>query len=378
MALYLDYSASSPISKAALDTVVQVLSTQVGNADSRTHDFGHASMQIVKKARQQVADLFGVKPAQVVFTSGATESNNMVILGLKEYSRRKNKKHVITSSIEHKSVLESIRFLEREGFEVDYVQPDSSGRVSAEEILQKIRPDTLLVSLMHVNNETGVIQPVKELGSALKKQGVLFHIDATQSAGKLISEIQNLDYDFLAFSAHKFQGPQGIGGLIVRRDDVLQPILFGGHQEQGMRPGTTPVALCAGMGVAAEEAQKAEENNRKRLEKRKQAVLQVLADSGVAYKLNGDPEYCVDSMVNVCFDGVSSEALMIMLKGICAISNGSACTSKEYALSYVLKAMNLPDERVEDSVRISWGPDVDVEELKTALKQITETVKRFQ
>lgn len=378
MALYLDYSASSPISRPVLETVTQVLQTQVGNPDSRTHDFGHSSMQIVKKAREQVASLFGVKPGQVIFTSGATESNNMAILGLRRYASQTGKRHIITSSIEHKAVLESVRALEQEGFEVDFVNPDESGCVSKDEILEKLRDDTLLVSLMHVNNETGIIQPVSELGAELKKRNVLFHVDATQSAGKLVEEIQNLDYDFLSFSAHKFQGPQGIGGLIIKTDGVLVPILFGGHQEQGLRPGTTPVALCAGLGTAAQEAQNSAEQNQKLLKEMKQDVLQTLSESGVLFTLNGDQDYCVDSMINVCFEGVSSEALMIMLKGVCAISNGSACTSKEYSLSYVLKAMNLPDERVEDSVRISWGPDTDCEELKNAIQQIATTVKMFQ
>lgn len=354
------------------------MKTQVGNADSRTHDFGHSSMQIVQKARKQVAELFGVSSEQVIFTSGATESNNMVVLGLKKYATRTGKTHIITSTIEHKSILESVRSLEKEGFSVSYISPNENGSISIADVLREVRDDTLLVSLMHVNNETGIIQPVVELGRALHQLGILFHIDATQSAGKLIDEIQMLDYDFLSFTAHKFQGPQGIGGLIIRREGILEPILFGGHQEKGLRPGTVPVALCAGLGQAASAALELKEQNREKVRKLKKSVLDVLTRSEVTYRFNGDQDNCMDSMINVCFDGVSSEALMIMLKGVCAISNGSACTSQEYSLSYVLRAMNLPDERIEDSVRISWGPDTDSNDLIKVIEKVAETVKLLQ
>ena len=378
MSIYLDYSASAPIAPEVVDTMIYVLQNSIGNPDSRTHEFGTSAMRIVQTARKQTADLFGVKPNEVIFTSGATESNNLAIQGLKKYAEEHNKRHIITSSIEHKSVLECVKAMEKEGFAVDYVSPDSSGRVSSADILDLIRPDTLLVALMHVNNETGMIQPVKEMGEELKKLDVFFLVDATQSAGKLVEEIQNLKYDFLSFSAHKFQGPQGIGGLIVHTPNVLSPIMFGGHQERGMRPGTTPVAQVAGLGKACELALKNYSNNAAALLQRKQLIISLFEDADIHFKLNGDPLHMMNSVLNICFEGVSSEALMIMLRDTCAISNGSACTSEEYSLSYVLKAMALDEESIEDSVRISWGADTDLNQLKQAVGSIADTVKGFQ
>lgn len=376
--IYLDYNASAPIAKEVLETVVQVMSTQVGNADSRTHEYGADSMALVQKARQSVARLFKVNPDQVIFTSGATESNNLAIQGLREYGLSHGKKHIITSSIEHKSVLETVKAMARDGFEVEIINPDQNGRINPQTILDSVREDTLLVALMHVNNETGIIQPVNILGKELKKRNVFFLIDATQSSGKLVNEIQNLDYDFLSFSAHKLQGPQGIGGLILKNEDPISPIMYGGHQERGFRPGTTPVALATGLGKACELALEHHKENLAKIKTLKSTVMGILDESKVKYILNGDPDYCVDSMINISFEGVSSEALMIMLKGVCAISNGSACTSKEYTLSYVLRAMSLPNEQIEDAVRISWGPDTDKEDLKNAIKQICNVVSNFQ
>ncbi|WP_304683686.1 cysteine desulfurase family protein [Ileibacterium valens] len=376
--IYLDYNASAPIALEVLNTVIEVMSSQMGNADSRTHEYGANSMAIVQSARKSVAGMFAVDPQQVIFTSGATESNNMVIQGLKDYGKQTNKKHIIISSVEHKSVLESAKALSKYGFEVETVYPDDSGRVKAEDLLERVRPDTLLVGLMHVNNETGIIQPVDQIGKFLKKRGVLFLVDATQSAGKLIDEIQKLDYDFLSFSAHKFQGPQGIGGLIINSDVRLTPLMYGGHQERGYRPGTVPVALCAGLGKACSLALENHLKNQNQLKELKTTVLKVIEDSKVKYSINGDPDYCVDSMINISFDDVSSEALMVLLKGICAVSNGSACTSNEYSLSYVLKSMGLPENQIEEALRISWGPDTDENELKKAVADICQIVLGFQ
>lgn len=376
--IYLDYNASAPIAKEVLDTIIQVMSTQVGNADSRTHEYGANSMSIVQQARESAARLFNVKPSQVIFTSGATESNNLAIQGLRKYGLQQDKKHIIVSSIEHKSVLETAKAMAQEGFDVEIINPDPNGRIDVQTILDALRENTLVVALMHVNNETGIIQPVDQLGQELKKRNVLFLVDATQSSGKLVEEIQHLDYDFLTFSAHKLQGPQGIGGLILKNEKPISPIMHGGHQERGFRPGTTPVALAAGLGKACELALSHYKENQAKVKDLKAAVLQILDESKVKYVLNGDPDHCVDSMINVSFYGVSSEALMIMLKGICAISNGSACTSDEYTLSYVLKAMNLPDSQIEDAVRISWGPDTSKDDLVEAMKQICQIASNFQ
>ena len=242
MGIYLDYNASAPIDPRVLSVMVDTYKNHFGNADSRTHDFGEDVRSITETARGQIADLLGVKKDEVFFTSGATESNNIAILGLRSFGDTANRKHIITSSIEHKAVLGAAKALSDRGFEVEYVDPDESGRVDPERVISIIRPDTLLVSLMHVNNETGIIQPVKEIGDYLSKTETLFHIDATQSCGKLVEEIRDLHYDLMSISAHKMHGPQGIGALIMRKKRYrlppVKPIMYGGGQEHGIRPGT--------------------------------------------------------------------------------------------------------------------------------------------
>ena len=245
-----------------------------------------------------------------------------------------------------------------------------------------IRPDTLLVSLMHVNNETGIIQPVKELGDYLSKTKTLFHIDATQSCGKLVEEIRDLHYDLMSISAHKMHGPQGIGALIMRKKRYrlppVKPITFGGGQEHGIRPGTLPTALIAGFGEACAIAEKkATQNNANCLEIKKQ-LLDLLEKSGIKHEVNGNQDYCVPTTLNVSFLGVSSEALMLASKQYCSVSNGSACTSSSYSHSHVLSAMHLPDEQIESAIRISWGGDVDQRTIYKAFDNMLHMVKMLQ
>ena len=234
---------------------------------------------------------------------------------------------------------------------------------------------------MHVNNETGTIQPVKEIGDALAEKEVLFHVDATQSCGKLVDEIRDLHYDMLSLSAHKFRGPQGIGALVLRRRNYKLPpvknVYFGGQQEHGLRPGTTPVALVAGMGKACELAQAEYKEEAKGNRAIRDEMLDLLKKEGVRYELNGDPQYCIDSTLNICFDGVSSEALMLSTKQYCAISNGSACTSKSYDPSYVLTAMGIPVDKIESSVRISWGPGVQNKDILNNFKEMLRGIKNL-
>ena len=359
MSIYLDYNASAPVDPRVLSVMVDAYQNHFGNADSRTHDFGEDVRSITETARKQVADLLGVKNDEVFFTSGATESNNIAILGLRQFGEAENRKHIITSSIEHKAVLGAAKFLSENSFEVEYVDPDESGRVNLERVISMVRPDTLLVSLMHVNNETGIIQPVKELGDYLSKTKTLFHIDATQSCGKLVEEIRDLHYDLMSISAHKMHGPQGIGALIMRKKRYrlppVKPIMFGGGQEHGIRPGTLPTALITGFGEAcAIAANEAAQNNANYREIKKQ-IIELLEKSGVKYEVNGDQNYCVPTTLNVSFLGVSSEALMLATKQYCGVSNGSACTSSSYSHSHVLSAMHLPDDRIESAIRISWS-----------------------
>lgn len=381
MSIYLDYNSSAPIDGRVLDVMVDVYKNIIGNADSRTHDHGEGVRKIVEHARKQVASILKINKDEVIFTSGATESNNIALQGLKEYAYSTNKKHIITTSIEHKAVLETAKALQKQGFEVDYVSPDLSGRISVEDIMSKVREDTLLVSVMHVNNETGIIQPVYEIGEALQDREVLFHVDATQSFGKLVEELQKIQYNMLSMSAHKLGGPQGIGALILRKQKYKFPpvkaIMYGGQQEHGIRPGTLPVALIAGLGKACEIAEEEYKDNNRRCQAIKDKMKSMLEESGLTYKYNGLQEYAFPTTVNVCFCGVSSEALMLSSKEFCSISNGAACNSKSYNTSYVLFAMGIPEDQIESSVRISWGYDTEIVEFEKSFKNLLESARRL-
>lgn len=374
MGIYLDYNATSPIDERVLEVMVDVYRNNYGNADSRTHDYGDSARRIVEEARQKVAEMLEIKKDEVFFTSGATESNNIAVRGLKDYGIENGKKHIITSSIEHKAVLQSAKYLANEGFEVEYVSPDLSGRVLYDDIINKIRDDTLLVSIMHVNNETGVIQPVKEIGERLAELGIYFHIDATQSCGKLIEELRNLKYDMLSFSAHKLYGPQGIGALVLKKRRYKLPpikgIMFGGGQEHGIRPGTVPVALVAGMGEACRLAMEEHSENMLKYTEIRKIALSLLEQSGLDYKINGELVYIIPNTLNVSLTHVSSEALMLSTKQYCGISNGSACNSQEYAPSFVLSAMGIKQDQIENAIRISWGKDTSIEEFKMNFEEL--------
>lgn len=381
MGIYLDYNASAPIDSRVIDEMVSVYTNSYGNADSRTHEYGENARKVTDLARERVASLLGVDKGEVFFTSGSTESNNIAILGLKEYAEKTGKKHIITTAIEHKAVLETVKSLEKDGFEIDIVSPDSSGRVRAESVLDNVKSNTLLVSVMHANNETGIIQPVDIIGEELAKKEVLFHIDATQSCGKLVDEIRNLKYNMLSLSAHKFKGPQGIGALILRKNRYKLPpiknIMYGGQQEHGIRPGTTPVALVAGLGKACDIIESEYKNNNQRLEQIKNSIIQLLDNSEIEYVINGDSKYCLNNTLNISFKGVESEALMISSRQYCGISNGSACTSHDYSPSYVLMAMGLDKERISEAVRISWGAEIDESVLLSNVKELIEVAKQL-
>lgn len=379
MSIYLDYNASAPIDERVLERMIDVYKNAYGNADSRTHDYGDGARKVVEDARNQVARLLGVDKGEVFFTSGSTESNNIAIRGLREYAEETGKKHIITSSIEHKAVLETVKSLEAEGFIIDIIDPESDGRIDTKKIENCLRDDTLLISLMHANNETGVIQPVKELGDILAEKEILFHVDATQSCGKLVPELREIKYNMLSLSAHKLSGPQGIGALVLRKKRYKLPpvkaITFGGQQEHGIRPGTIPVALVAGLGKACELAELEYDSNIKKYKSNKTAVLDTIEESGISYEINGNQEYCMPNTLNISFTGVESEALMLSSKQYCGISNGSACTSHDYSPSYVLTAMGLLEERISSSIRISWGAKTDTEELVAQLKELLDVAK---
>ncbi len=382
MSVYLDYNATAPIDGRVLDVMIDVYRNHTGNPDSRTHIYGDDTRNIVENARKQVAELLGIQPNEVFFTSGATESNNIAIHGLADYAEKSGKKHIITTAIEHKAVLETVKAMNRQGYDVDIVFPGLDGRVSVDDIMNKVRDDTLLVSVMHVNNETGMIQPVKEIGEALDQRGVLFHVDATQSCGKLVEELRMLKYNMLSFSAHKLMGPQGVGALILRRKAYKLPpvkaIMYGGQQEYGIRPGTIPVALVAGCGKACELAASEYRANNNQAKQIKDSIITMLNDSGLSYIVNGDQEYCVPGTLNISIEGVSSEALMISAKHFCGISNGSACTSKSYSPSYVLSAMGVSVDQIESSVRISWGHGANIEEVLNGFNGLINVAKQMR
>lgn len=378
MSLYLDYNASTPIDERVLEAMISAYRDFYGNADSRTHDFGINARKEVEKAREQVASLLGAKRNEIVFTSGATESDNLATLGLAAYGFEAGRRHVITTAIEHKAVLEPIKFLEKQGFIVDYISPDTSGRVDAQYLLSKVRPDTLFVSVMHANNETGIVQPIKEIGDALHSTDTFFHIDAAQSCGKLVDELKVAQYDLLSLTAHKMYGPQGIGALVLRAKNYkkppVKPITYGGGHESGLRPGTLPVALIVGLGKTCEIAGQEYKNRLDQYCLIKEHIMSELNKSGVTFDINGDPQYCMPNTLNVSFPGIDSEALMIATKQYCSVSNGSACTSHDYSHSHVLTAMGLSNERIEGAIRLSWG--IFNYELKT-FHSMLDTIKNL-
>jgi cysteine desulfurase len=373
--IYLDCNATTPLEPAVRDVLFRYLDEEYGNAGSRTHDYGTRAKVAVQKARDQVASLVGAKREEVVFTSGATESNNLAILGLREHGERTGKRHIVSTAIEHKAVLEPLEQLAGRGFEATLVKPCADGTVSAGAVKAALRPDTLLVSIMHVNNETGVVQPLDEIATVLQGHDAYMHVDAAQSFGKILPALRNPRVELIGISAHKIYGPKGVGALVTRRrgyDRVpLSPLVFGGGQERGLRPGTQPVGLIAALGEAAERAGKDQPAREKRCRAIKTAALQALA--AVGGKPVGNQAQVLPSTLNIRFSGLDSEALMVALKDLIAISNGSACTSGSYTPSHVLKAMGFDDITANQCVRLSWchlTPDVDWDAVAARIAEV--------
>jgi len=339
-----------------LEIVVKYLRDEYGNAGSRTHEYGARAKQAIELARHQVAAIVNAQAQEVAFTSGATESSNLAILGLRTEGLRTGKTHLVTSAIEHKSVLEPFFHLQQLGFELTIVPPLPNGRVDVRAIRTACRPETLLVSLMAINNETGVIQPIEELTSILADEDVYLHVDAAQAFGKLPAGLTSRRIDLLSISAHKIHGPKGIGALVHRRRGnksiPLTPLLFGGGQERGLRSGTLPVALIAGFGHAATLADRYRDHRLNACRLQKEAALAALSTLPIV--LNGEPEHTAPWILNISLPGIDSEAAILSLKYVAAISNGAACTSSSYLRSHVLEAMALSDDRIESALRLSW------------------------
>jgi cysteine desulfurase len=376
MAIYFDCNATTPIDPEIEREFLFFIREEFGNSGSRTHEYGMRAKQAVQKSRDQLAAVINAQREEVIFTSGATESNNLAILGLREYGERTSRRHIVSTAIEHKAVLEPLEFLAKHGFEITLVKTGQDGAVSAADIVDALRPDTLLVSVMHVNNETGMIQPIHEIADDLAAHETFFHVDAAQGFGKLIPDLQHPRIDLISISGHKVYAPKGIGALVTRRRGYdrlpLAPLFFGGGQERGLRPGTLPVALIVALGKAAELALRDNVKRGKRCEQIKHQALDAFRVVGGV--VNGDQSKTVSSTLNVSIPGLDSEAVMLALKDLVAISNGSACTSQSYSPSHVLRAMELPDERIKGALRFSWchmTPELPwqqvVERIKTLL-----------
>jgi cysteine desulfurase len=374
--LYLDCAATTPMEPEVLEVLIHYTQEEYGNEGSRTHEYGARAKQAVQKARDQVAQVLGATRDEVIFTSGATESNNLAVLGLAEEGRKQGRLHVITTAIEHKAILEPMERLSQMGFEVEYVPPTKQGRVSVEEINARLRPETWLVSVMHANNETGVIQPLDEICGLLSEHDAYLHVDAAQTFGKELDVLKSGRIDLISASAHKLYGPKGIGALIVRKRGYsrppLTPLLVGGGQERGLRPGTLPVPLISAFGKACELAQKESDSRREACLKIRAQALEALSKIGV--QVNGAAEYSLPHILNFSVLGLDSEAAIVALKGLVAVSNGSACTSANYSASHVLAAMKLTEERIESAIRLSWchmTPVVPWDEIVFTLKSMT-------
>ena len=357
MTAYLDCNATTPIEPRVRDLVIQFLDLEFGNAGSRTHDYGLRAKRAVQRARGQVAEVVRAQPDEVLFTSGATESNNLAILGLEAAGRRSGRLQVITSQIEHKAVLEPLEVLEEHGFEIVRLPCDPSGGVPAEAVAEALRDDTLLVSVMHVNNETGVIQPVEKIAALLRDHPAYFHVDAAQGFGKELAALREHRIDLISVSGHKVYGPKGVGALVARRRGFqrppLKPLFYGGGQERGLRPGTLPVHLIVGLGLAAELGAREAGARRDRCLAFREELLRGLGR--LEPLIHGDPERTIPHTVNLSFPGLDSEAVMVAVKDLVAISNGSACTSQSYTPSHVLKAMGMPRKQIAGALRISWS-----------------------
>jgi cysteine desulfurase len=372
MAVYLDCAATTPLDPRVKEEVLRFLDEDFGNAGSRSHAYGHRARRAVELARDRVAAVADAPRGDVVFTSGATESNNLAILGLVDHGNATGRRHVVTTAIEHHAVLEPIAELERLGFEVDSVAPDATGAVDAATLLRTVRPDTLLVSVMHVNNETGVMQPIAEIAAGLEGRDAIFHVDAAQGFGKDIPVLRDLRIDLISVSGHKMHAPKGVGALIIRRRDGVRPpvraLMHGGGQERGWRPGTLPVPLIAGLGKAAELAIQEHESRARRCREFRRLLLEGLAPLDPV--INGHSDRSIPHIVNIAIPDVDAESAMEAWEDLVAVSHGAACTSQTYTCSHVLSAMNLPSWRQDGALRLSWCHFTEVPDLPAMVEAI--------
>ncbi|MFT5720387.1 MAG: cysteine desulfurase [Motiliproteus sp.] len=377
--IYLDYSATTPVDPRVAEKMIECLTMEgnFGNPASRSHLFGWKAEEAVENARHQVADLVNCDPREIVWTSGATESDNLAIKGVAHFYSKKGK-HIITSKIEHKAVLDTCRQLEREGFEVTYLDPLPNGIVTPESIENALREDTILVSIMHVNNEIGVINDIAAIGEITRAHKVLLHVDAAQSAGKIDIDLAELKVDLMSFSAHKIYGPKGVGALYVSRKPRvrLEAQMHGGGHERGMRSGTLPTHQCVGMGeaFALAKAEMHAENDRQL--KLRQRLWDGVSEMEQVF-CNGNPDQRVAGNSNISFNFVEGESLVMALKDL-AVSSGSACTTASLEPSYVLRALGLNDEMAHSSIRFSIGRFTTEADIDYAIEKVRHAVTKLR
>ena len=373
--IYLDYASTTPADPRVVTKMQECLSLEgnYGNPASRSHEFGWKAEKAVEEARENVASLVNCDHREIIWTSGATESDNLAIKGAARFYRKKGN-HIITSKIEHKAVLDSCRQLEREGFEVTYLDPDSSGIITSEELIKNIKDETILVSLMHVNNEIGVINDIAELGEITREKGIVFHVDAAQSTGKVPIDLASIKVDLMSFSAHKTYGPKGVGALFVRRKPRvrLEAMIHGGGHERGMRSGTLPTHQIVGMGEAFRLAKEEMDSDNLRIKSLRDKFWEGLKDIEEVH-LNGHIDDRVAGFLNVSFNFVEGESLIMALKDV-AVSSGSACTSASLEPSYVLRALGLKDELAHSSIRFAIGRFTTEEEINYTINLVKESV----
>lgn len=377
--VYLDNNATTPVDPRVLDAMLPYFKEHFGNAASRNHRYGWEAEEAVEKAREQVAALINANSKEIIWTSGSTEGNNTAIQGVARMYKDKGK-HIVTCKIEHKAVIDPCKYLETQGFEVTWLEPDKTGRVSVDQVRDAIRDDTILVTLMFANNEVGTIHPIAEIGALCHERDIIFHTDATQAFGKVPIDVEAMGIDLLSMSAHKIYGPKGVGGLYVRRKKPrvrLEPILFGGGHERGMRSGTLNVPGIVGCGAAAEIARKEMPTESVRVAGLRDRLWAGLSEHLTDISRNGHPVYCLPNTLNVSFLYVEGESLMMGFSDI-AVSSGSACTSASLEPSYVLKGLGLGDDLAHSSIRFSLGRFTTKEDIDYTIDQVVKAVNHLR
>jgi len=375
--IYLDYSATTPVDPRVAKRMMTFLTEEYGNPASRSHAYGWTAEEAVEQAREDVAKLIGADAKEIVWTSGATESDNLAIKGAAQFYKSKGK-HIITMSIEHKAVIDTCRDLERQGFEVTYLDPEPDGLLDMEKFKAAIRPDTILVSIMFVNNEIGVIQPIAEIGEICRAKGIIFHVDAAQATGKVAIDLATLKVDLMSLCAHKTYGPKGIGALYVRRKPRvrLEAQMHGGGHERGFRSGTLAPHQIVGMGEAFRLAREEMGTENERVRMLRDRLLAGLSEMEEVY-VNGDLEHRVPHNLNMSFNFVEGESLIMAIKDI-AVSSGSACTSASLEPSYVLRALGRSDELAHSSIRFTLGRFTTEEEIDFSVKLIKAKIGKLR